>query len=96
MLRITAAAQRVAVRIGRDNQVGTAGGSWRMAFYVATDPILATPGVIDIWATAFPTRAAAESALRAAPVSAGYVIVEAPTRMAAVTQLLALTGCWSR
>ena len=96
MLRITAAAQRVAVRIGRDNQVGTAGGSWRMAFYVATDPILATPGYIDIWATAFPTRAAAESALRAATVQEPYIIVEAPTRAAAVAQLATLTSGWSR
>jgi hypothetical protein len=67
-----------------------------MAFYVASDPILVTPGYIETWGAEFLTREAAESAARAAPVQDPYIIVEAPTREAAVEQLQALTGHWSR
>ena len=54
-----------------------------MAFYVASDPRLVTPGYIETWGAEFPTRAAAESAARAAPIQDPYLIVEAPTRAAA-------------
>ena len=67
-----------------------------MAFYVAPDPNQVTVGYIETWATAFPTREDAESAVRATPGQDAYVIVEAPTRTAAVAQLATLTSGWSR
>jgi hypothetical protein len=73
-----------------------------MPFFIAHDPQEHTPGYVEVWPTAYPTREAAASALGAraredaSVLEAAYIIVAAPTYGAAVEQIRAQISAWSR
>jgi hypothetical protein len=66
-----------------------------MPFFITHNPQEHTPGYVEVWGTPFPTRVAAEHALRAraretpAILEAAYRVVEAPSHRAAREQLWA-------
>jgi hypothetical protein len=73
-----------------------------MPFFIAHDPQEHTPGYVEVWPTAYPTREAATAALRVrarehgSVLEAAYLIVVAPTYEAAVEQIRAQIRAWSR
>ena len=65
-----------------------------MPFFVAADPRRLAPGQVRVWATAFPSRAAATAHAQA--LSEPCVVIEARTLRAAVENARAMQRTASR